>query len=82
MARGAPQAGAGEGDGLVSKDSPSKEVALRREIGEREQQLDVDLKRLVLAAEARASLGHYVARYPYQFVIGGLVLGLWLGRPR
>lgn len=53
--------------------------ALRLAIERREEQLDHALKDLVAAAEARASLGHYVARYPWQFLLGGVVVGAWLG---
>lgn len=56
--------------------------ALRVAIGRRELQLEHALSDLVTAAEARASLGHYVARYPWQFLLGGLLLGAWLGRRR
>lgn len=55
---------------------------LRVAIARREDQLDHALKDLVAAAEARASLGHYVARYPWQFLLGALVLGAWLGHRR
>lgn len=51
-------------------------------IGRGEEQLQVALKELVRAAETRASLGHYVARYPWHFVVGALVLGGWLGSRR
>jgi hypothetical protein len=44
--------------------------ALRIAIGQREVQLEHALSDLVAAAEARASLGHYVARYPWQFLLG------------
>jgi hypothetical protein len=66
----------------MSKDAPSEEETLRLAIGKREAQLEIDLKDLVKAAESRASLGHYIARYPWQFLIGGFVLGTWLGRRR
>lgn len=56
--------------------------ALRAAIGRREAQLDEALEKLVAAAEARASLGHYVAKYPWHFLLGGLVVGAWLGRRR
>jgi hypothetical protein len=59
-----------------------KEQELRVAIGRREEQLDDALKDLAAAAEARASLGHYLARYPWQFLLGGLVVGAWLGRRR
>jgi hypothetical protein len=55
---------------------------LRAAIARREAQLDGALHDLVAAAEARASLGHYVGRYPWQFLIGALVAGAWLGRRR
>lgn len=55
---------------------------LRLAISRREEQLERALEDLVTAAESRASLGHYLARYPWQFLIGGLVLGAWLGRRR
>jgi hypothetical protein len=62
----------------------TKEEELRAAIGRREAQLDHALEDLVAAAEARASLGHYVAKYPWQFLLGGLLVGVWLGarRPR
>jgi hypothetical protein len=62
----------------------TKEEELRAAIGRREEQLDHALEDLVAAAEARASLGHYVAKYPWQFLLGGLLVGVWLGarRPR
>ena len=60
----------------------NNEEALRLAIGRREDDLDDALKDLVAAAEARASVGHYVARYPWQFLFGGLALGLWLGLRR
>jgi hypothetical protein len=60
----------------------TEEQELRAAIGRREEQLDHALEDLVAAAEARASLGHYVARYPWQFLLGGLVVGAWLGRRR
>ena len=59
-----------------------KEQELRVAIGRREEQLDHALEDLVAAAEARASLGHYLARYPWQFLLGGVVVGAWLGRRR
>ena len=59
-----------------------EEEKLRAAIGRREQQLDSALKDLVAAAEARASLGHYVARYPWQFLLAGFAVGVWLGRQR
>ena len=59
-----------------------EEDALRLAIGRRELQLEHALEDLVAAAETRASLGHYVARYPWQFLLGGLLLGAWLGRRR
>ncbi|MCA1664998.1 MAG: hypothetical protein LC659_12125 [Myxococcales bacterium] len=62
--------------------STNEAEALRAAISRREAQLDQALEELVAAAEARASLGHYVARYPWQFLIGGLVVGAWLGRRR
>jgi hypothetical protein len=55
---------------------------LRAAIARREAQLDGALHDLVAAAEARASLGHYFGRYPWQFLIGALVAGAWLGRRR
>jgi hypothetical protein len=55
---------------------------LRLAIGRREVQLDDALQNLVAVAEERASLGHYVARYPWQFLLGALVFGAWLGRRR
>ncbi|MGZ3407793.1 MAG: hypothetical protein ACXVAN_15185 [Polyangia bacterium] len=60
----------------------TEEQELRAAIGRREEQLEHALGDLVAAAEARASLGHYVARYPWQFLLGGLVVGAWLGRRR
>jgi hypothetical protein len=60
----------------------SQEDELRAAISRREAQLDAALKDLVAAAESRASLGHYVGRYPWQFLIGALVAGAWLGRRR
>ena len=59
-----------------------REDVLRLAIGRREVQLEHAREDLVAAAEARASLGHYVARYPWQFLLGGLLLGTWLGRRR
>jgi hypothetical protein len=66
----------------VKKDATRDEQALRLAIDRREQQLETAVADLVRAAEARTSLGHYVARYPWQFVLGGLLLGAWLGRRR
>ena len=66
----------------MSHDSTAQEEALRLAIGRREQQLESELKELVRAAEARASLGHYLARYPWQFLAGGFLVGAWLGRRR
>jgi hypothetical protein len=63
-------------------DTTGEEAALRLAIHRREAQLEVDLKQLVRAAETRASLGHYIARYPFHFLFGGLALGAWLGRQR
>jgi hypothetical protein len=60
----------------------NEEETLRAAIGRREQQLDSALKDLVAAAESRASLGHYVSRYPWQFLLGGFAIGVWLGRRR
>jgi hypothetical protein len=60
----------------------TEERELRASIGRREKQLDHALEDLVVAAEARASLGHYVARYPWQFLLGALIVGVWLGRRR
>ena len=60
----------------------NEEQELRAAIGRREEQLDHALKDLVAAAETRASLGHYVARYPWQFLFGAVVVGAWLGRRR
>ncbi len=62
--------------------SSSEEDLLRLAIGRREEQLERAVKDLIGAAEARASLGHYVARYPWQFLVGGLLLGAWLGKRR
>ena len=62
--------------------STNETDALRAAISRREAQLDHALEDLVAAAEARASLGHYVARYPWQVLLGGLVFGAWLGRRR
>jgi len=62
--------------------STNEAEALRVAIGRREAQLDHALEDLVAAAEARASLGHYVARYPWQFLLGAVVVGAWLGRRR
>ena len=59
-----------------------QEELLRLAIGRRELQLGNALEDLVAAAEARASLGHYAARYPWRFVLGGFLLGAWLGRSR
>ncbi|MDB4968966.1 MAG: hypothetical protein JWN44_4655 [Myxococcales bacterium] len=66
----------------MSKDSTSEEEVLRVAIKRREEELESALKELVRAAESRASLGHYVARYPWHFIAGGLMLGAWLGRRR
>lgn len=66
----------------MSKDATSAEAALRLSIGPHEEQLETGLKELVHAAEARASVRHYVARYPWHFLFGGLMLGAWLGRRR
>lgn len=60
----------------------NEEQALRLAIGRREEQLEHAIKNLVATAEARASLGHYVGRYPWQFLLGGLVVGAWLGYRR
>jgi hypothetical protein len=64
------------------KESATQEQELRAAIACREAQLDHALRALVTAAETRASLGHYVARYPWQFLLGGLVFGAWIGRRR
>ncbi len=66
----------------MNKDSRNEEAMLRTAIGRGEEQLQVALKELVRAAETRASLGHYVARYPWHFVVGSLLLGGWLGSRR
>jgi ElaB/YqjD/DUF883 family membrane-anchored ribosome-binding protein len=66
----------------MTKDSTSEEAALRLAISRREEQLESALKELVRAAEARASLGHYVARYPWHFIAGAVVVGAWLGHRR
>jgi len=66
----------------MNKDSRIEEETLRQAIGRGEAQLEVALQDLVRAAETRASLGHYVARYPWHFVVGSLVLGGWLGSRR
>ena len=66
----------------MSRGSTREEDLLRLAIGRREEQLEVDLKSLVRVAETRASVGHYVARYPWHFLLGGIVLGAWLGRRR
>jgi hypothetical protein len=66
----------------MNKDSRNEEELLRSAIGRGEAELEVALKDLVRAAETRASLGHYLARYPWHFVVGGLVLGAWLGSRR
>jgi hypothetical protein len=66
----------------MSKDATRDVEALRLAIGRREEQLQAALADLVRAAETRASLGHYVARYPWHFLIGGLALGAWLGSRR
>jgi hypothetical protein len=60
----------------------NEEHALRLAIGRREEQLEHALADLVAAVEARASLRHYVARYPWHFLLGALGLGVWLGRRR
>lgn len=60
----------------------NEEQALRAAIGRREEQLDRALEDLVTAAEERASLGHYVARYPWHFLLGALLAGAWLGHRR
>jgi hypothetical protein len=60
----------------------TEERELRASIGRREKQLDHALEDLAAAAEARASLGHYVAKYPWQFLLGALIVGAWLGRRR
>lgn len=62
--------------------SDGNEAALRVAIGRHEEQLETALKELVRAAETRASLGHYVARYPWHLIFGGLLVGAWLGRRR
>jgi hypothetical protein len=59
-----------------------EEDVLRVAIGRREEQLESALKELVRAAEARASVGHYVSRYPWHFLVGGVLLGVWLGSRR
>ena len=51
-------------------------------ISRREEELETALKDVVRAADARASLGHYVSRYPWQVLFGGLMLGIWLERRR
>ena len=56
--------------------------ALRAAIVKREAQLDVALHDLVAAAGARASIWHYVVRYRWQFLIGAVVAGAWLGHRR
>jgi hypothetical protein len=66
----------------MSTDSTSAEEALRLAIGRHEAQLEAALKDVVRAAEARASLGHYLARRPWHVLLGGLILGAWLGRRR
>lgn len=66
----------------MNKDARNEEAMLREAIGRGEDELQVALKDLVRAAETRASLGHYVARYPWHFVVGALVLGGWLGSRR
>jgi hypothetical protein len=66
----------------MSKDTTNEEAELRLAIGRREDQLETALKDLVRAADERASLGHYVGRYPWHFLVGGLLLGAWLGRRR
>ena len=66
----------------MSKPPAGETEALRLAIGRREEQLQSALSDLVRAAEARASLGYYVSRYPWHFLIGGLALGAWLGRRR
>jgi hypothetical protein len=64
----------------MRKDTTADEAALRLAIERRETQLETALQELVRAAETRASLGHYVARYPWHFILGGLAIGVWLGR--
>lgn len=66
----------------MSSTTTMKADELRAAIVKREAQLDGALHDLVAAAEARASLGHYVGRYPWHFVIGALLAGAWLGRRR
>lgn len=61
-------------------DTMSEAAALRLAIGRREEQLENALKDLARAADARASLGHYLGRYPWQVLAAGLLLGAWLGR--
>jgi hypothetical protein len=60
--------------------STNEAEALRGAISRHEAQLEHALEDLVAAAEARASVGHYVARYPWQFLLGGVLVGAWLGR--
>lgn len=64
----------------MKPDPATTEEALRVAIVRREEQLERALKDLVGAAEARASLRYYVERYPWHFVIGGFLVGAWLGR--
>ena len=66
----------------MKANATTQEQELRAAIVRREAQLDDALKALVTAAETRASVGHYIARYPWQFLLGGLVVGAWLGRRR
>jgi hypothetical protein len=66
----------------MSDESATNEAALREAISLHEAQLQSALKDLVRAAETRASLGHYVAEYPWHFILGGLLVGAWLGRQR
>ncbi len=62
------------------KPDTQEEALLREKISHREQQLEEALKDLVGAAEARASLGHYVGRYPWHILGGAVLFGIWLGR--
>lgn len=65
------------------KSEPSREVQeLRLAIDRREVELEQALENLVGAAERRASAGYYLGRYPWQVLLGGVVLGAWLGHRR
>ena len=67
---------------MTTTTATMQQQELRAAIGRREAQLDAALQNLVAAADARASLGHYVRRYPWQFLLGGVLVGAWLGQQR